>query len=288
MANRRDFLLTASATLATATLAGCTGSNTGRGDSLDASDTNGFEELGGTEPIYIDGFTASQYCEFTYQGEIKKLDEGFEDVGKIDILVVSEPVFRNIWLSGSESDSGFAGFDENFLENPPENRIESASQFDVSGESEGSGQLPAGNYRILVVNHGERTIEVSLEIDTYEYNREGDSVSCDQNASPLDIRYISVTGRYPYVMMYHIDVNDRSGDEYSLSLDLQSARQELSFSNTQERDICGVSFVYYDEVDMELDVGDELRADITVSKDGEEYDTQSVTFTASEWTDDIT
>lgn len=287
MANRRDFLLTASATLATATLAGCTGSNTGRGDTLDSSDTFEFKEIGGTEPIYSIGITATRYCELTYRGEVRKAEEGFENAGEVDILVISEPVYRDILLSGSESEDSFAGLDSDFLENPPSDRIESPSQFDVNGEIEGSGQMPAGNYRLLVINQGERNVEFTLDTETYEYNRDSESVSCDQNASPLDIKYISVTGRYPYVMMYHIDVNDESGDEYSLSLDLQSARQELSFSNTQERDICGASFVYYDEVDMELDVGDELRADITVSKDGEEYDTQNITFTASERTDDI-
>ena len=148
--------------------------------------------------------------------------------------------------------------------------------------------MPAGNYVLLVVNHGERDVEVDLDTQTYEYNRESESVSCDQNTSPIDVRYLSVTGRYPYALLYHIDVNDNGGDEYSLSLDLKSAREELSFSNTKEPDICGTNFVVFDNIDMDLNVGDELRADITVSKDGEEYESQNVTFTASEWTDDIT
>lgn len=284
MPTRRDFLLTGSS-VAAVTVAGCAGEATGRGDKLDASDTNGFEELGGTEPIYIGGITASRYCELTYEGEVRKPEEGFEDAGEVDILVVSEPVFRDIWLSGSESDTGYTGLDESFLADPPQDRIESASQFDVSGEFEGSGRMAAGNYRILVVNHGERTVEMSLETDTYAYTRESESVSCDQSASPLDVKYLAVTGRYPYVLTYHIDVNDEDGEDYSLSLDVQSAREEQSFSATQERDVCGVSFVHYDEVEMDPNVGDELRAEISVRKDGEAYETRSLTFTAGEATD---
>jgi len=286
MTNRRDFLLSVSATLATTALAGCTGSTTGRGDTLDSSDTFEFKEIGGTEPIYSIGITAPHYCELTYQGEIRKPDEGFEEVGKVDILVISEPVYREILLSGSESEDSFAGLDADFLENPPTDRIESASQFNVTGEFEGTGQMPAGNYRLLVVNQGDRNVEFTLDTETYEYTREKESVSCNQSSSPLDVQYISVTGRYPYILTYHINVNDETGGEYSLSMNLKSAREELSLSSTHEPDVCGTSFVYYDEIDMEPDVGDELRAEVTVSKDGEEFGTKSIEFTANErWTD---
>ena len=283
MADRRNFLLAASTTLTGATLAGCTG----KGGTLDSSDTFGFEEIGGANPIHSVVVTATRYCELTYQGEVRKTEEGFENAGEVDILVVSEPVFREIYLSGSESGSGFIGLNSNFLSNPPSNKIEAPSQFDINGEFEGSGQMPAGNYRLLVVNQGERSIEFDLDTKTYEYHRDSESVSCDQDTSPLDVKYMSVTGRYPHVLLYHIDVNDESGSSYSLSLDLQSARQEISVSQTQMQDVCGVSFVYFKEIDLEPDVGDELRANIVVNKNGEEYAKRNLIFDASERTDNL-
>ena len=131
MSSRRNFLTTIASVSVMGGLAGCSdaieNANLGRGDTLSSSDTFGFEEIGGTDSIYSVTITAPHYCELTYQGEVRKPEEGFEGVGKVDILVISEPVYRDISLSGSETTTGYQGLDVSFLENPPADRIESPS-----------------------------------------------------------------------------------------------------------------------------------------------------------------
>jgi hypothetical protein len=279
MQNRRQLIQTfASLSIATG-LAGCSGATTGRGETLDASDTFGFKEIDGGG-IYAVGISASHYCELEYIGELRKPEEGFEEAGQVDALIVSEPTFREILLDASESI--FSGIDESFLQKPPSEKIESPSQLDIDGEFEYSGKMEAGNYRILISNQGNRSVEIDLDTETYQYTRDEESVTCNSTNNNLEIRDLSVYPRYPSQLVYHIVLNEAESSEYSVSIDILSAQNETNISNTVEADLCQTHFVGFEDIDLEVDVGDELQVRITVIKNGENYAQKEVSFTAQQ------
>ena len=286
MGSRRRFLGKMASVSVIGGLAGCSeaveNANTGRGELLDGSESTGLEIPGGQ--AYLLSQAGSHFLEMEYSVNIQKPESGFEDSGSVDIIVLSENAYREVDMD--------EGISQEFLDNPNSGDIESLSQLDVDGEVEESGQLEAGIYHFIVDNTAsDRPIEADISVDTYEYNRDMDVSSCNNESSGLDIKTLAVYNdegliAEEIVARFNIAVNDTTGDEYSLSMDLLTDRDETNISMTQERDICSTHFVGVKELD-DLDVNDgwfetdeEMRANITIEKDGESYAEEEVSFTA--------
>lgn len=267
-------------------LAGCSESiedaNLGRGELLDATESTALEIPGGN--AYVVSQSGSHFLEMEYSVTIQKPESGFEEAGPVDIIILSEDSFREV----NQED----GIDQDFLDDPDSGNIESLSRLDVDGEVEDSGILEAGIYHFIVDNTaGDRAIEADISVDVYEYNRDMDVESCDDDTPKLEIKNLAVYNdegliAEEIVARYNIAVNDPTGDEHSLSLDLLTDRDETNISRRQERDICSTNFVGVDELD-DLAVNDgwferdeEMRARIVIEKDGETYAEEEVSFTA--------
>jgi len=288
MDNRRRFLQIASGSVIGG-LAGCSdfaeNINQGRGEKLNGAASLEAREIPGGRALAV-SVSGSHFLEMDYRVDIQKPESGFEDAGPVDILIVSEESFREI-------DEGGGNLNQGFLDNPDSGEIESLSQIDADGEVESSGVLDAGIYHFIIDNTAsERAIEADYSVEVFEYNRDMDVSSCNSGESGIEIKTLAVYNEEgilaeEIVARFNIAVNDTSGDEYSLSMDLLTDRDETNISMTQERDICSTNFVGVEELD-DLDVNngwfekdEEMRADITIEKDGEIYSQEEVTFTAN-------
>lgn len=287
MESRRRFLGTMASLSVIGGLSGCSeaveNANTGKGELLDAAESSGLEIPGGR--AYVVSQSGSHFLQMDYNVNIQKPESGFEDSGPVDIIVLSEDSFREVNMDH--------GINQDFLDNPNTGDIEDLSRLDVDGEVENSGLLDAGIYHFIVDNTAsDRPIEADISVDMYEYNRDMDVSACNNESSGVEIKTLSVYNdegliAEEVVARFNIAVNDTTGDEYSLSMDLLTDRDETNISMTQERDICSTNFVGVKELD-DLDVNDgwferneEMRAKITIEKDGEPYAQKEVSFTAN-------
>lgn len=274
---RRD-VLAYSAIGTLGSLAGCleaaANADLGRGDRLNAEEMSSIEIPAGK--IYSLTLYGSQFLELEYSAEISKPDEGFEEPGPVDIRVMSEDAYR----------------ERNALADPSSGDIERLRRLDVDGEVENAAQLEAGIYHVLIDNSAsERSIEADLSVDVYEYTRDEDEVSCEGDSDDVEINQLSVYDDSGLItrditLRYHVAINDTSGDEYSLTLDLMTAADEITISETQQPGLCSTHFVEVDRLD-ELAVNDgfferneKLKAALTIEKDGEPFEEREVSFTA--------
>lgn len=279
MIDRRG-ILKYSSTAMLAGLAGCASGDGGAGRGQEIDNVNFDSELLAGE-FQVFPLVANHFCEYEYTYEAAIPDEGFEDAGQVDILVVDNAIAEEHRILSND-------IDQNLLNNPSSVDIESSSEIDVDGEVSGSSEMSAGFYYLIIDNtaggtepEGGRAVEISVDSTLYKYNRDMDVDSCNNEESGLVVEHINLYGQgLSSNLAYHIAVYDTSGSEYSMSMDLMTRDNEVNISTTQKRDICSTHFVSWQEPELNASPGEELRADISITKDGESYANESIEFTA--------
>jgi hypothetical protein len=261
-------------------LAGCSepSRTLGRGEMVDSFKEDG--EKISAESYNIFSQSGSQFMEMEYSLNIQKPDSGFEVSGPVHILIMKENSYRDVE----------GGYIWELVNNPDNYNIEGLSRFDVDGQIEESGLLPAGIYHVIIYNQGSRPVEVDIDVDTYSYKRDINESSCGEYSSVLDIKTLTVNKSSNLIRniftRFHIVVNDTSGDEYTLNLNLQTDRDEANISMSQDPGICSTKFVgikLLDDFRVNpgfFDTDELIKASVSIEKDGDGFAERKLSFIA--------
>lgn len=231
---------------------------------------------------------ADQYCQIEYSADIEIPDEGFQDVGPVDIVTLrNENIkrWKNLGPASNLIDDGPQSelwtnnvkrserlVDEEIIEQY--SVVESGTYNDVNGEIDASFEAPAGIYKFIFNNRGERDVEYSYDIDINSLDRNREDISCEGTDDSNNIEYLSpVFVERPILryiqsvwLTYHIRLGETENDPYELNISIITQTETKNIKESSESEICHTNFANVEEIELEdgLDDGDTVIIDVEV------------------------